>query len=148
MIFMPGLDERLDIHEFTTTVDLLPTLLQLSGKPLLDGLEGVILPPFNPQVQEDRSIFSVDFRYVPKFKPLRNGSIMLRKGSHKLSFLFGKYKRYDNLENGKLLELYNVEDDPEELVNLYHPQFEPAISMRDEILAKIDQIGLELPIEM
>ena len=148
MIFMPGQDKRVDIHELTTTVDLLPTLLQLSGKPLPGWLEGAVLPPFSPQVQADRSIFSVDFRYVPKFTPLRNGSIMLRKGTHKLSLLFGKYKRYDDLEDGKLIELYDLENDPDELVNLYHPQSELGVSMRDEILAKIDQIGLELPIEV
>lgn len=73
---------------------------------------------------------------------------MLRRGAHKLSFLFGKYRRYDNLENGKLFELYDLENDPEELVNLYHPKSELSVSMLDEILAKIDQIGLELPIEL
>ena len=148
LIFRPGQQERIDIHDLTTTIDLLPTILQLSNKSFPDWLEGIVLPPFNPNVPKDRSVFGADFRYVPKFKPLANGSVMLRKEQYKLTFLFGNYQRYQNLGAPTLFALYDLENDPEEMKDLYHPQSELSSSLLDELLAKMDQVGLELGVAL
>ena len=46
VIFEPGRNQRTDIYEPTSAVDLLPTLLSMNEYPLPDWLQGDILPPY------------------------------------------------------------------------------------------------------
>jgi arylsulfatase A-like enzyme len=47
MIFEPGREIGVDIHQHTSVVDVLPTLTHLAGEKIPDWTEGVILPPFS-----------------------------------------------------------------------------------------------------
>ena len=122
IIFPPGQSERVDIHSLTTTVDLLPTILHLTGNTAASLLEGEILPPFNPADQSNRTIFSVDFRHSYKSKKLTNGTIMICSKEYKFTYLFGTKGRYAKLPESVLYELFDISRDPEEMKNLYDPK--------------------------
>ena len=47
LIFEPGRTIRQDVYSNTSTVDLLPTLLHVTGQKLADWSEGTPLPPFS-----------------------------------------------------------------------------------------------------
>jgi arylsulfatase A-like enzyme len=142
LIFLPNQEERIDIHSLTTTVDLLPTLLDLTDKPSPEGMEGEVLPPFNSNNPDLRTIYSVDFRRSLKFSPPTDGTIMLRKGSSKLSFFFGTQNYYSRLDNNTLFELYNIDEDPEELNNLFNRSEQLTIDLLGEMKAKLGEKNL------
>jgi arylsulfatase A-like enzyme len=140
LIFPPGQKERLDIYSPTTTIDLLPTLLQITNKPLSDWLEGEVLPPFNPNITKNRSIFSLDGRYTDRFGPYNNGTFMLRKDAYKLAYFFGNDAIYDRFRGKPYYELYHVEEDPEEMENLYHPDDSVSKELFDEMITKMREM--------
>lgn len=74
LIFTPGQTGRTDIHGLTSTVDVLPTLLHLTGKPVPAWMEGQLLPPYNPSPDPERMVFSADLRHNPKDGPIVNGT--------------------------------------------------------------------------
>ncbi|MEJ2757739.1 MAG: sulfatase-like hydrolase/transferase, partial [Anaerolineales bacterium] len=125
IIFDPENKGRQDITTRTSSLDLLPTLLHLNNEPVPDWAEGKVLPPFNDQSADDRKIYSVQAKETPKFGPIETGSVSLYKGHYKLTNYFG----YDKLKGEELYELYHVDDDPEELNNLYTALPEIASSM-------------------
>lgn len=136
LIFPPGQTERVDIYSPTSTIDLLPTLLHLTNKPFPNWLEGEALPPFNTNITPHRSIYSLDGLYTPQLGPYKNGTFMLRKDEYKLTYLFGNDAMYSKLNGKPYYELYNLEEDPEELTNLYHPDDRVSKEMFDEMITK------------
>lgn len=115
MISAPGQDSRQEIHAATSTIDLLPTLLHVTGRQIPEWLEGEILPPYkgDGSDEEPRSIFALMASSNASKKPLSIATSMIVRDNFKLTRYFG----YDNLEQD-LIELYNLEEDPEELENL------------------------------
>ena len=144
VIFPPGQAERVDIHSLTTTIDLMPTILDFAGNPLPEWLEGEILPPFNQAPQSNRTIFSVDFKRSPKSGPITDGSIMIRTGSYKFTHLFGTQRPYDRLPDSSMFELYNLADDPDELDNQFHPDDTLSKTMIEMMEDRIREKNLEL----
>jgi hypothetical protein len=67
---------------------------------------------------------------------------MLRKGPYKLSFLFGSEKYYKKLENNSMLELYNIDEDPEELENLFDRSEQLSKDLLEEMKAKLVEKNL------
>jgi arylsulfatase A-like enzyme len=62
---------------------------------------------------------------------------MMMKGKYKLTYYFG----YKELERtGPLFELYDLENDPQEMTNLYDPQAKISQELRDEVLAKVKEV--------
>lgn len=132
LIFEPGQQSRKDVFTPTSAVDILPTLLHLADKEIPDWCEGKILPPYsNKQPEDDRSIFALEAKDNPIDKQISPGTAMIVKGEYKLVY----YYDYAKLKNqGPLTELYNLENDPEELDNLYSTNSNLADSMLDELL--------------
>lgn len=118
LIFPPGQQERIDIHTPTSAIDVLPTLLHLTGNPIPDWLEGQLLPPYLSNPDPQRNIFSMDAFYSPQNGPFTDATMMLRKGNYKLTYFFGTHKKYEDLNGNEKFELYNLQNDPEELDNL------------------------------
>jgi arylsulfatase A-like enzyme len=115
-------------------VDILPTLLQLTGHPIPDWIEGRILPPFSSEpYASDRSVFVVEAKSNPKTGPLRKATVGMIKENKKLVYYRG-YEGYDNV-----FELYDLTEDPEEMENLYNIRTDLASAMREELLEKIDE---------
>jgi arylsulfatase A-like enzyme len=135
MILEPGNPSRRDIFTPTVAVDLLPTLLHLTGRQPPDHLEGSILPPFNPDTQPpDRRIFAVDAKKNDPLKPLTRATLMMVKWPYKITYYLG----YDELPDGKpIFEMFDLENDPEELHDLYSEQSALSAELAGELLQRL-----------
>ncbi len=114
MISAPGQKSRHDIHSPTSTIDLLPTLLHITNRPIPNWLEGEILPPYTPHpTKNERALFALMASANASTKPLTTATSAIIQNNFKLTRYFG----YDGLEQD-LIELFNLLEDPEELENL------------------------------
>jgi arylsulfatase A-like enzyme len=104
------------IYANTSAVDVLPTLLHVTGHQEADWSEGVVLPPFAPEGPDpERSVYVVQAEKSEQFGPLTVATLAIRKGDYKLMYFFG----YKELGGKERIELYNIKDDPEEMNDLY-----------------------------
>jgi arylsulfatase A-like enzyme len=123
LISVPGQNTRLDVTTLTSTVDMMPTLLKIAGVDAPQGapLEGQVLPGFEnwPLVASttnaDRSIFVVEAKSCPLSRRIQSdmATTALVKGHYKLVH----YTRYPRARDR--YEFYDLQNDPEELENLY-----------------------------
>ena len=113
VISSPGQEERKDIHAQTSSVDLLPTLLHIAGLPIPGSVEGQILPFQDGSGNPERNIWAMEAGTNSTFGPMHETSLALITGTHKLVH----YKGYENYKDQ--YELYNLENDPDELVDIY-----------------------------
>jgi arylsulfatase A-like enzyme len=128
IVLAPGQKSRRDFFRPTSNIDLLPTLLKLSGKESSANLEGKVLPGLGGE-EAERSLFSMEAKECSSFGKLHTGvTLSLIKGDHKLIYYTGYPKRPDTFE------LYNLRDDIEELKDLYQEDTETAALMREELL--------------
>lgn len=132
IISAPGQTARRDIHAPTSNIDLVPTLLALAGKQLPAGLDGTLLPGFGGQAQSERSLYSLVAYQNSAFLPLTKTTLALCKGEYKLIYYLG-YHGHDNV-----YELYNLQDDPEELTDLAAAQPAVLARMKEEMLSALD----------
>jgi choline-sulfatase len=133
LIFQPGQTKRQDIYDLTSSVDLLPTLCQILGQPQPSWVEGQVLPPFNPQVASQRSIFAIEAKQNPSHGPLLKGTLALLKGNYKLI-------HYANETEGND-ELYNLELDPEEMEDLSTIERSVTQELRQELNDKLIEVA-------
>lgn len=137
LISLPKQHYRYDIHTPTSSVDLLPTILSILGHQIPDYLEGQILPGINQSSHQDnRSIYVVEAKSNSKYKPLKLGTIALIKGKLKLIHYLGYEEDIQD-------ELYDLENDPEELENLFDEKNIISMEMLNELSEKIDEVNLE-----
>ncbi len=133
LIFEPQRKERLDVRVPTSAIDLLPTLAQLAGQPVPAWSEGKILPPY-AEPEPQRSVYAIRSFYTQRDEPIKDRtSVTLTKGRYKLHYYFG----YEQINNGELIHLFDVEDDPEELNDLAETRKEIAEAMLADLKAKI-----------
>jgi arylsulfatase A-like enzyme len=134
LISTPGQKERRDIYDFTSSVDVLPTLAYLTGNPIPVWAEGRLLPELGGVVDSTRSVFTVDAKTNASFAPLTKTSMSLTKNQNRLT-----YYKYPKV--GELYEFYDLADDPEELRDLYPSRPVNAIKMREELLQKLSDVN-------
>ncbi len=139
VIVEPGQGTRRDVFSPTSAVDVLPTLLKITGQKTPDWAEGIVLEPFNKDpVGTDRSLYALEATMSDVREVLNPATAMLVKGNYKLTYSFG----YEELqETGPLFELYDTENDPEELQNIYEPNSHISQGLKDELLKKIDEVN-------
>ena len=134
IIFEPGRKTRFDVHTPTSAIDVLPTLLHVTGQPPADWTEGMVLPPYaGKDSGEGRSIFVLEAQRSKSHIPLTVATTALVKGGYKLMNFFG----YDELSGEERIELYNLETDPEEMNDLHDVKRETAAEMLHELKAKL-----------
>ena len=134
LISQPAQKIRRDIYSPTSCTDLAPTLLHLTGQPVPDWSEGSILPGFGGQEENmDRSIFAFEAKSSPKYGPVSIGTISMRKRNYKLIHYFGYGKRQ------QAWEMYDLKEDPEELVDKYSETNPTAQELRSELEGKLNQ---------
>ncbi|HVN16182.1 MAG TPA: sulfatase-like hydrolase/transferase [Anaerolineales bacterium] len=140
LIFDPGRTSRLDVYSNTSVVDVIPTLLHLTGQNPIDWSEGgVVLPPFaGTSLDPNRNLFTVQARGTDPRSTITQATVMLVKGHYKLTYYFG-YKRLELAK--ERIELYDLEADPEELNNLYTPQNEIGAELLSELKSKLARMN-------
>lgn len=138
VIFEPGQTQRRDIFTPTSAIDVLPTLLKVTNQAIPDWAEGQVLPPFaESPLDPDRSIYALEATDSRDTEPLDPATVMLVKGRYKLTYYFG----YPEIAaTGPYFELYDLEDDPEELNDIYASSPDIAQPLREELLAKIEEV--------
>ena len=139
VILEPGQRVRRDVFTSTSAVDVVPTLLKITGQEIPDWLEGIVLEPFSDfPPAADRSLYALEATKSDVSAVLNPATAMLVKGQYKLTYYFG----YEQLaETGPLFELYDVENDPEELKNIYDPNSQIARELGNELLEKIKEVN-------
>lgn len=134
LISQPGQKLRRDIFTPTSSVDLLPSLLKVSGRPIPPWCEGEILPGLSDETGDsERSVFAVEAKRNPADQPLRVGTIALVRGPYKLIHHFG----YDGYEDN--YELYDLAKDPEELEDLSSSERAIAADLQAELRARLQE---------
>ena len=137
LIFEPGRSERLDVHAPTSALDILPTVLYMAGQAVPpDWTEGVLLPPYNAEVDQQRSVYSVYSYNSKQDQVLAESSVAMIKGRYKLVYYFG-YKQ----AAGGLVELFDIETDPQELQDLSSAQAAIADEMLTELKARLAEVN-------
>jgi arylsulfatase A-like enzyme len=130
IFFEPGQTERKDIHTLTSCIDVLPTLLHYTNHKIPSSLPGDILPPFaEPSAKQNKRVFAMDARLNREYSHITTATLMMRKANMKVirySDYADNYRYYghqDKLNTMQIkseiyYEVYNLENDPDELINL------------------------------
>ena len=136
IVHAPGQRSRVDIHEPTSHVDLLPTMMSLTGGESVSKPDGYSLPGFGGTAANGRPIFAVYAATNAARKPLNRRVVAMRKDDLKLI----SYEGFPGLDG--VVELYDLARDPEEMTDLA-PQTPPELQrLKDELteaLAEADR---------
>jgi arylsulfatase A-like enzyme len=136
IVWRPGQQERVDVRALTNNMDLMPSLLSAAGLPIPPGTEGEVLPTFGQTTPDSqRSIYTVESKSNPKNGPLQIGTVAMVKDRYKLIHYFGHEDFSDEYE------LFDLENDPEELYNLYNSQPSLALELQNELKAKLNEVN-------
>lgn len=137
IISSPGQANRRDVYSPTSSVDILPTLIHLTGGDIPDWREGEILPLLGGQESTGRSVFSMYAMNNPAFEPLQKISLAMRKDQYKFIY----YRNFNDYNREDRFELFDLESDHDELKDLYPDN--PAItrSLKDELLGKLEDVN-------
>ena len=139
LIFEPGRKTGMDIRVPTSAADILPTLAHLIGRPVPEWTEGVVLPPFaETGAGAQRSVYSVTARKNGPDSPIRRATTMLVRDRYKLIYSFG----YKDLHIKDHVQLYDIQADPEELVDLSLSQKDVAAEMLAGLKSRIKEVNI------
>lgn len=133
LISLPRQAERKDIHAFTSSVDLLPTIASLVGAETPAWHEGHLLPGLGGEDDPNRSIYSIDAKTASSFSSFKQYSISLMKQRHRL--IYYQYSHYSGIE------FYNMDEDREEMRDLFPSKPALALQMKDELLQTIAEFN-------
>ncbi|MDA1329464.1 MAG: sulfatase [Chloroflexi bacterium] len=114
LIRAPGQLARQDVQSLTSSIDILPTLIDQLKIQDQTSREGRVLPPWLAP-DSNRTVFAVEAKSNAKRGPINHGTIAALQSGKKLVHYFG-YGGYESEH-----EFYDLENDPEELANRYDP---------------------------
>lgn len=139
LIFEPGKQTRQDIYSPTSAIDLMPTLLHLTGHEIPETVEGSILPPYANAIltpQKNLGPYTVQARYNDVRYPLTQATVMHIVDNYKMVYYLG----YEELgsEPEKYL-LFDIEADPEEMTELSQTKRETATELLNIIRTKLKE---------
>jgi arylsulfatase A-like enzyme len=139
LISAPGQRARSDFHSLTSNIDLLPTLLQIADREVPGWVEGRLLPGFGGSEDASRSIFPMVAKDNAAFGPLRRATFTLIKDPYELFFFTGYPGHPDQFE------LYNLQEDPDELHDLFSKDITAALHLKDELLEAVSTANRNYP---
>jgi arylsulfatase A-like enzyme len=135
LIAAPGQAARRDVRVPTSSVSVLPTLVHLAGGTTPAWCEGPLLPGLGGPEGAEQSVYMMDAKEDSAFGPLRRrATFALRKGAHKLIYYAG-FVEYGGKDK---FEMYDIENDPEELNDLYSAESSTAAALQAALLAKVN----------
>lgn len=120
----------------TVSIDLLPTLLNGTGHDVPIWAEGTLLPGLGGNENPEREIYMLEAKSNSAFAELTRATFAMRKSKYKIIM----YRGYAAFE-GDAFELYDLENDPEEINNLYTKQPRLADEMREVLLRKFGLVS-------
>jgi arylsulfatase A-like enzyme len=139
LIFEPGVNTGRDVYEATSAIDLMPTLLHLTGHPVPDWAEGTILPPYadvlKPNTQE--RIYAVQAKFNEPARPLTEVSVAHIRDNYKLTYYLG----YDEVQEKDKFQLFDIQVDPEEMNDLAQSKPETAAELLDIVRKKLEKVN-------
>jgi arylsulfatase A-like enzyme len=136
VIRRPGQQLREDVQTPTSCIDVLPTLLHMTGQPIPDWCEGELLPRLGgSEANGERAVFALEAKRNAKHAPLAKGTLTMIRGDHKLIHYFG-YHGYDDQT-----ELYDLSSDPEELQDLFTSHSATASDLKSELEDKLEEVN-------
>lgn len=136
LISSPGQTQAKAIYSPTSSVDLLSTMLSLAGRDIPESAEGQLLPGLGGEDIPERKIYMLEAKSSSAFGRLSQASFAMRKGKYKMIL----YRGYDAFHGKDAFELYDLENDPEEMDDLFEKDTNLANQMRAELLGKFNQI--------
>ena len=137
LISAPGQRIRKDEYSPTSSVDILPTLLHITGKEIPDWCEGGLLPGFGGVENFERVDYGLQAKINPAFAPITKATVGMIKGQYKLIHYMG----YSSPAYADAYELYDLKNDPEELNDLYSSGQAMVQELQAEMEEKIDQVN-------
>lgn len=139
LVFEPGRETRQDIYTPTSAVDVMTTLLHVTGQTLPEWTEGKILPPYTPpRPRNARSVYAVQARRNDPAHPITEATVMLVEEDYKFIYYLG----YDQLgEKGERFQLFDLGADPEELNDLSTAKRNTASELLGMTLAKLEEVN-------
>lgn len=137
LIFEPGNSTGRDVYDATSAIDLMPTLLHLTGHEIPSWVEGSILPPYvTSPLPPNKGVFAVQARYNEPTFSITQVSAMHIQDNYKLIYYLG-YKEF-GAEKERFL-LYDIKSDPEELNDLSQTKREISSDLLNIIKQKLDE---------
>lgn len=136
MIFEPGRTEGVDVYEYTSAVDIVPTLTYLTGQASPAWTEGIVLPPFTPAAA-NRNVFTVQAIDSDPNAPLTQASVSLVRENYKLHYYFG----YDENNREDIVKLFDIQSDPEEMTDLARTKKGIADELLDDLKTKLAEVN-------
>jgi arylsulfatase A-like enzyme len=128
------------VQQQVLTVDLAPTLLELCSAPALSGIHGKSLVKLTQDGDPEwrKAVvyyynFEKQFPYTPNVRALRTDR-----------WKYIRYPEGDASEDSQLAELYDLEKDPGEIINLASsPSHSEQVSaLREQLAAELKSLGL------
>jgi arylsulfatase A-like enzyme len=136
MIFEPGQLTGREVHTPTSAVDLMTTLLHVTGHDIPAWSEGSILPPYAPP--SDSEVFTVQARRNNVELPLTEATIMQVSGKYKLIYYLG----YEQIGGaGERWQLFDIEADPEELNDISTTKKDTASELLEKLKFKLKEVN-------
>jgi arylsulfatase A-like enzyme len=137
LISRPGQQQRQDVYAPTSCVDLVPTLLKITGGEIPEWCEGLPLPALGGNEKyPDRQIFAIEAKGNAKYAPITKATLVSIREGYKLHSYIGKKGEE------RKHEMFDLRADPDELVNLLPTGASTATDLMhemDQVLARINQ---------
>lgn len=138
LIFEPGKQTGQEVHTPTSAIDLMPTLLHVTGHDIPDWAEGAVLPPYASVIRPagNQGVFAVQARYNETDLPLTEVSVMQVRDNYKLVY----YQGYEQLgAESESFQLFDIQADPDELTDLSQSKRETASDMLNIIKTRLNE---------
>lgn len=136
VILEPGRRERQDIHTPTSAIDVMPTLLHVTGHEIPETVEGSVLSPFATVLTPGGNMgtCAVQARYNDVALPLTEATVMQVVENYKTIYYIG-YEKLGAEEEKSIL--FDLQSDPEELNDLTQSKRETARDLLNILKAKL-----------
>jgi arylsulfatase A-like enzyme len=142
VVFPPGKTSRTDVYQTTSATDILPTISAITGHEIPDWTEGQILPEIGAQSDNGQDVFALHVQGLEKgTENINHGRGVLIRDDWKL--IYTMHDPELDLQPDPLIELFNLKEDPDELLNLYATNQTKANELISTLLKKIEIFSQE-----